>query len=117
MTRNRLTRPKRFKSALFLPSLRLSAFVFFAASAAMLAQAQAQAPAPAAPPSLTGKWKIHIDVAGNEQNQQCSFTQTDKVLAGTCDSDQGQVKVTGSVDGNKATWKFDSEYQLSLIHI
>jgi hypothetical protein len=100
MTRNQLSTYKLFISAYLLPAL------FFIAFAA-IAQAQAQAPAP----SLTGKWKIHIVVAGNEQDQKCSFTQTDKALAGTCDSDLGPAKVTGSVDGNKATWKFDSEYQ------
>jgi len=105
MTPNRLDNRK-----LFLPVLSLTALFFLIVAAAIPAQAQASAPSPAAPPSLTGKWKVHIDVAGNEQNQQCSFTQTDKALAGTCATDQGEVKVTGSVEGNKATWKFDSEY-------
>jgi hypothetical protein len=85
-----------------MPALSATALVLFAG----VASAQAQAPAP----SLTGKWKIHIAIGGNEQDQKCSFTQTDKTLAGTCDSDHGEVKVAGSVDGNKATWKFDSEY-------
>jgi invasion protein IalB len=113
MTQNRLTLPARFKSALSVRTLLLPALLFLAAAAAMPAHAhaQAQAPTPAAPPSLTGNWKIHIAIGGNEQDQKCSFTQTDKALAGTCDSDRGEVKVTGSVDGNKATWKFDSEYQ------
>ena len=109
MTRNRLCISLRPQHALFLRTLLLPA-LFFLAAAATPALAQAQAPASAAAQSLTGKWKVHIVIAGNEQNQQCSFVQTDKALAGTCDSDQGQVKVTGSVDGNKATWKFDSEY-------
>jgi hypothetical protein len=104
MIQNRLSSQK-----LFLSSLSLTALLLFAT--APLAQAQTPATSPAAPQSLTGKWKVHIDVAGNEQDQRCSFTQTDKAIAGICDSDQGQVKVTGSVDGVKVTWKFDSEYQ------
>jgi invasion protein IalB len=106
MTRNRLNNRK-----LFLHALSLAALLLLAIAEAIPAQAQSSAPSPAAPPSLTGKWKVHIIVAGNEQDQQCSFTQSDKAIAGTCNSDQGQVKVTGSVDGSKATWKFDSEYQ------
>jgi carbon monoxide dehydrogenase subunit G len=101
MTQNRLTLSAHILPALLLPSLLLLA---------VAAPALAQAPSPATPPALTGKWKVHMTVAGNEQTQQCSFTQTDKAIAGTCVSDQGEVKVAGSVDGNKATWKFDSEY-------
>jgi invasion protein IalB len=110
MTRNRLCISSRHQTARSLCSLLLPALLILAA-AATPAHAQAQAPAPAASPSLTGKWKVHIAIGGQEQDQQCSFTQTDKALAGTCDSDQGLVKVTGSVDGSKASWKFDSEYQ------
>jgi len=116
MTRNRLNPRQLFLtasivSALSLRTLVLTALLFLAAVAAMPAHAQTPASTPAAPPSLTGNWKIHIAIGGNERDQQCSFTQTDKAIAGTCDSDHGLDKVTGSVDGSKATWKFDSEYQ------
>jgi hypothetical protein len=106
MTRNRLNPRKHFLPALFLLSL-----ILLVAAAAVPAAAQTPVKAPVAALSLTGKWKVHIAVGGNEQDQQCSFTQTDKTLEGTCDSDHGEVKITGSVDGIKATWKFDSEYQ------
>jgi hypothetical protein len=81
---------------LLLPALLLAA----------AAAVQAQAPAP----SLTGKWHVHSTVSGNEFNSICTIAQTDKALAGTCVSDRGEVKIAGSVDGNKATWKYDSEY-------
>jgi len=95
MTQNRLVR-----TAYLLPLLSLTALLSFSDASA------AQSPAP----SLTGNWKIHMIVGGNEQTQRCSFTQTDKALAGTCDSDHGDVKIAGTVDDMKATWKFDSEY-------
>jgi len=100
MTLNRIAPRRLILRSLLLPELLILSIGI---------SASAQTPAPA--PSLIGNWKVHIVVAGNEQDQKCSFTQTDKAIAGTCDSDHGPVKVTGSVDGNKATWKFDSEYQ------
>jgi hypothetical protein len=113
MTLNRLRISPSHQPALSLRTLLLLAPLFLAAAvcAPVQVRAQAQAPAPAAPQSLTGKWKIHIAIAGNEQDQQCTFTQTDKALAGTCDSDHGPDKVAGSVDGSKVAWKIDSEYQ------
>jgi hypothetical protein len=60
--------------------------------------------------SMSGKWKVHTSIAGNESDQTCIFMQTDKDLTGTCSSDEKTVKVTGSVENNKATWKYDSEY-------
>jgi invasion protein IalB len=103
MTQNRIDR-----TAYLLPALSLVALLSL--TAATVATSNAQTPAAAAAQSLTGKWKVHIAIAGNEQDQQCSFTQTDKVLSGTCTSDQGPAKIAGSVDDKKVTWKFDSEY-------
>src|SRR5580700_2139570 len=111
MTRNRLCIYPRQQPTLCLRALVLPAILFLAAAVATPTPAQAPASASAGAPSLTGKWKIHIAIGGQEQNQQCSFVQTDKVLAGTCGSDHGEVKIAGSIDGNKASWKFDSEYQ------
>jgi carbon monoxide dehydrogenase subunit G len=104
MSHNRLDRTAHLLSALSLTAL-------LCLTTAAAAPAIAQAPTSATTLSLTGKWKVHIAIGGNEQNQKCSFTQTDKALAGTCDSDHGEVKIAGSVDGGKITWKFDSEYQ------
>jgi hypothetical protein len=106
MTQNRLTLSARILPALLLPSLLLLAV------APALAQAPAQAPAtaPATPAALTGKWKVHSSVSGNDYNSTCTITQTDKALAGICVSDQGEVKMAGTIDGSKATWKIDTEY-------
>jgi hypothetical protein len=66
-------------------------------------------------PSLTGQWSLHNSIAGNESDQQCNFVQTDNTLNGSCKSEDREVKITGSVDGNKVTWKYDSEYNGSPI--
>jgi hypothetical protein len=59
---------------------------------------------------LTGKWKMHTNVAGNEGDQECKFLQTDNKLTGTCKGTEHESPITGSVDGDKVSWKYDSEY-------
>jgi hypothetical protein len=79
----------------------------------------ASAAALAATPAVTGQWNVHNSIAGNESDQQCSFTLNDKDLTGSCKSDQNTVQVTGSLDGNKLTWKYNSDFngtQLTLIY-
>jgi hypothetical protein len=62
-------------------------------------------------PSLTGKWKVHASIAGNDSDSECTFAQTGADLAGTCGvAEQGTVKITGKVDGKKVTWSYTSEY-------
>lgn len=60
-------------------------------------------------PSLTGEWRIHRSAAGNESTHICSLTQKDKSLTGSCRSDQGEVKITGSVDGKNVTFTYKTE--------
>jgi hypothetical protein len=102
MTSNQLIPSVRVLSA-----LSVAALLFLASG---VAAAQVPASSAATAPSLTGKWKVHSTVSSNEHNSICTITQTDKTLAGTCVSDQGEVKMAGSVDGSKATWKIDTEY-------
>jgi hypothetical protein len=65
----------------------------------------------AADPSLPGEWKIQRSVAGRDSTQTCTFTQKENDLTGTCNTQNGAVKLTGKVDGKKVTWtiKTDSE--------
>ncbi len=60
--------------------------------------------------SLNGKWTIHNNVMGNESDMNCTFTQQDKDLSGTCTSDNGDGKFTGKIDGTKVTWSYLSQY-------
>lgn len=69
-------------------------------------------------PSLTGKWKIHTSVAGNESDHECTLTQTDDAISGTCTTgEMKEVQVTGKVDGTKANWSYESEYDGSPITV
>ncbi len=61
-------------------------------------------------PAFTGQWSIHNSVAGNESDQVCTFVQTDNKLSGTCKTADNEVPVSGTLDGNKATWKYDMDY-------
>ena len=36
--------------------------------------------------------------------------QTDNKLTGTCKSQDKDVEIKGSIDGNKLTWQFESDY-------
>jgi hypothetical protein len=60
--------------------------------------------------SLTGKWKLHQSVAGNDSDSECTFTQKDNDLTGSCTADSGTGKITGKVDGSKVSWSYQSEY-------
>ena len=67
--------------------------------------------------SLTGKWKVHTSVEGNDSNSECTITQTDNDLAGTCASEQGSGKITGKVDGKKVTWSYLTEFNGSPLTV
>lgn len=70
-------------------------------------------------PNIKGQWKVHNSIAGNESDQQCKFFQTDNKLTGSCKSNDKEVQITGSLDGKKVTWKYESEYNgspLTLVY-
>src|SRR5215472_4956209 len=77
--------------------------VLAAASAAFFAAAYDAGP-------LSGTWQLHQDIAGNESDQTCTFTQTGSDLSGTCESALGSVKISGKVEDKKVSWMFKSEY-------
>lgn len=61
--------------------------------------------------SLNGKWKMHTNVSGNESDSDCTFTQNEKNITGSCKGgDQAEVKITGQIDGSKATLNGNSDY-------
>jgi hypothetical protein len=65
--------------------------------------------------SIDGKWKIHNNIAGNESDMSCTFTQKDTELTGSCKSDNGEGNATGKVDGKKITLTYESEYNGSPV--
>jgi len=65
----------------------------------------------AGPPNLTGSWTVHNSVAGNDSDQECKFVLADKTLTGSCKSQEDKdLPVTGTLEGNKLTFKYDSDY-------
>ena len=73
------------------------------AAAAVLASAADDA-------SLSGKWQIQRSAAGNESQQDCTFTQKDRDLTGTCSAtDRETVQISGKVDGKRVTWTYKGE--------
>jgi hypothetical protein len=68
--------------------------------------------------TITGKWKLHQSIAGNESDSICTFTQKDAVLTGTCsNADQATQAITGSVDGAKVKWSYKSDYNGTALTI
>jgi hypothetical protein len=67
--------------------------------------------------SLSGKWKIHINVQGNESDAVCGFTQKDNDLGGSCATENGDRPLAGKVDGQKIAWSYDSEYEGSPLTV
>ena len=84
-------------------------------SAAALTAAAATAHAENA--SIAGKWHIHDSIGGNDSDSDCVFEQKDADLTGTCKIETGSVKITGKVDGKKATWSYKSEYNGSPLTV
>jgi hypothetical protein len=78
----------------------LTAAMLLAASSALAA----------APLSLTGKWAVHTSIAGNESDLICNLVQTETKLAGSCKSSDKELPITGSVDGGKVSWKYDTDH-------
>ena len=61
--------------------------------------------------NLTGQWTVHNSIAGNESDQLCKFVLTDKKLTGSCKSQEDKdLEVTGTLDGDKLTFKYKSDY-------
>ena len=95
----------------------------FTATASSASRSSGQAaggqPASQQVDALTGKWAIHNRIAGNESDQECELAVTDNKITGSCKSQDKDLSVTGSVDGNKVTWQFQADYNgspLTLIY-
>lgn len=79
----------------------------------------AAAIAPAADSSMAGKWVLHFNISGYSGDLDCAFTQKDKDVAGSCKNPDGNVSVTGKVDGAAVTLQYKTEYngdELTVIY-
>jgi hypothetical protein len=70
-----------------------------------LAFAQAQDNA-----GLSGKWRVHQSIAGNDSDSECTLTQKDNDLTGSCTGAEKPVEIIGKVDGKKVSWSYKADY-------
>jgi hypothetical protein len=82
--------------------MRIPLIAFCLAASAALVPAADEA-------SLSGKWQIERNAAGNQSQQDCTFTQKSLDLTGTCSSDRGTVEISGKVDGKSVTWTYKGD--------
>jgi hypothetical protein len=61
-------------------------------------------------PKVAGQWKVHNSIAGNESDQDCTFAVAENKVTGNCKAEDRNMEVKGSIDGNKITWKLETEY-------
>lgn len=59
-------------------------------------------------PTLTGKWNVHISIAGREADATCTFEQKGEDLTGSCAAAAGNFTVSGKVADKKVTWTYKS---------
>lgn len=86
--------------------------------ASFYSMAAVSAPAhPADSLDLTGPWALHNSIEGNESDEDCTFTQADNKLTGSCKTADQTMKVTGSVDGKKVSFQYNAEYQGSTLTV
>ncbi|WP_321478183.1 hypothetical protein [uncultured Paludibaculum sp.] len=90
--------------------MRLLLLQLLLVSTAVLATADDKA-------TVSGKWQVHLSIAGNENDQVCTLTQDGSDLSGTCVSEQATVKITGKVEDKKVSWIYKSEYNGSPLTI
>jgi hypothetical protein len=84
----------------------LACSVLLAASSAFAA---------AGAPTLAGQWSIHQNIAGNESDQSCAFVVAGNKITGSCKVNGNEVQLSGSLDGTRATWKYEMDYNGSTL--
>jgi opacity protein-like surface antigen len=67
--------------------------------------------------SVGGKWKVSANIAGTASELNCSFTQKEAAVTGTCVNDQTQLAITGKVDGKTVTWQFDTQWEGQVLTV
>jgi hypothetical protein len=89
----------------------VKALIILGLAIASSAAPQATPPAQTPPPSVAGTWTVRADVSGNQSESNCTFTQKEADLTGSCTSDRGTVMITGKVEGTTVNWQFDTQYE------
>src|SRR5258708_34620101 len=58
---------------------------------------------------MRGKGEIEGNGGGNQSRQDCTITQKDNDLTGSCSSDRGPVEIKGKVDGKNVTFTYKGD--------
>jgi hypothetical protein len=91
---------------------RLPVVLALAALPVMTNAQSSPTPAPAPAADVSGTWDIVANIAGNPIEMQCTLTQKNTDLTGTCTSQQQTaLPIAGTLDGKKVGWQFDSAYE------
>ena len=64
----------------------------------------------AAAPDISGKWKMHSEIAVSESDSVCTFKQDGNKLSGNCKGMDGTVDLTGVVTDGDIHWSVQTEY-------
>ena len=64
----------------------------------------------AAEPSVTGSWRLSLNVNGNTYGMLCTFQQDGEKLSGNCKSTESENPLSGQVQGQKITWQHQTPY-------
>ena len=64
----------------------------------------------AADRTITGTWKITINVAGETHEATCTFQQDGEKITGTCKGESGEGALTGQIQADKITWQHQVPY-------
>jgi hypothetical protein len=60
--------------------------------------------------TLTGVWTIHSKINDTESDIECKLVATDNKLTGSCNFQDKDRQVTGTVAGDKVTLQYDADY-------
>ena len=71
----------------------------------------AVAPAMALAADLSGAWKLDLSVQGQTSTVSCAFTQTGNSISGPCVGAGGSHDATGTIDGDKVVFAYDTTIQ------
>ena len=60
--------------------------------------------------NLTGLWTIHSKINDSESDVECKLAVTNNKITGTCNFQDKDRQVTGTVDGDQVTLQYDADY-------
>jgi hypothetical protein len=59
---------------------------------------------------ITGRWRIHARIEGNDIASECTFLQSGNTVRGMCTSDEGTTDINGTAKGDVILLSYYSDY-------